>query len=145
MGNNMKKSIFVICIIMALIFNTCLAFAADFEEPIEEENISEYVDTNSADSYLSISGSRATCTTTVITRSSSMVNKMVVTVYYYKSSGTYIGSNTVTVNNSGTYFSGSTSKTLSSHGAYYAEAYVKLYHNSQLIESFTLVTGNATY
>ncbi len=140
----MKKIIFI-CLILALALSTSLVFADELDEPAIEDDITEYVDANSAYSKIIISGSKAICTTTVTTKNLSTVNKMVVTAYYYKSNGTYIGSNTVTVNGSGHYFSGSTSKTLSSHGTYYAEALVKLYHNSQLIESFTLVTGNANY
>ena len=137
----MKKIIIVICLIMILALSTSIVFADELDEPVIGDDVQEYVDANSAYSNLIISGSKAICTTAVTTKPSSTVNKMVVTTYYYKSNGTYIGFGTVTVSNSGHYFSGSTSKTLSSHGTYYAEALVKLYHNSQLIESFTLVTG----
>ena len=141
----MKKIIIVICLIMTLILSAGFVFADELNEPAIEDDVAEYVDANSANTYLKISGAKAICTTTVTTKKNSTVNKMVVTTYYYKSNGTYIGSGSVTVNSSGHYYSGTTSKTLSSHGTYYAEALVKLYHNSQFKESFTLITGNATY
>lgn len=146
-NSRMKKIIFVTCVIMlmALTFSTCFSFASESEESLTGGDGLKYSQANSATTNLAINGSKAVCTTTVITKNSSTVNKMVVTVYYYKSGGTYVGSNTVTVKSSGTCFYGATSKTLSSHGTYYAEALVKLYHNSQLLESFTLVTNNATY
>ena len=141
----MRKIIIIICMIVMLVLSTSFVFADELDEPVIGDDISEYAQANTADAYLSISSGKAICTTTITTKNTSTVNKMVVTTYYYKSNGTYIGYGTVTVNNSGHYFSGSTSKSLSSHGSYYAEALVKLYHNSQFIESFTLLTGNATY
>lgn len=141
----MRKVLLVLLLIMTMSIGTCTTFANEIETPINGDELSEYVDANVAKTQLSISGSTAYCKTTVTTKNSSTVNKMVVIVYYYKSGGTFVGSNTVTVNSSGNYFAGTTSRTLGSHGTYYAESYVKLYHNSQLIESFTLMTGNATY
>lgn len=55
------------------------------------------------------------------------------------------GSDTATVTSVEHVFIGSTSRALYSHGMYYAEALVKLYHDSQQIESFVLVTNNSTY
>lgn len=141
----MKKIIIVIFLILTLVLCTGIVFADELDEPVIGDDDPEYVHANSADSYLTISGSKATCTTTVIKKSSSTANKMVVTTYYYKSGGTYVGSASTTAYNSGNSFVGTTSKTLSSHGTYYAEALVKLYNNSTFLESFTLVTGNATY
>ena len=141
----MKYRLTAICAIIIIIMSTSIASANTSGTAVIEDNAPKYADAIYASSQISISGSSATCTTKVRTRASSTVNKMVVTVYYYKSDGTSIGSNTVTVTSTGNIFTGSTSRTLYSHGTYYAEARVKLYHNSQLIESFILVTNNATY
>ena len=141
----MRKKLLAICAIVLFVLNTGFAFAGGSNESIAEGDGSKYVNASYAMSTLSISGNNAVCTTIVMTNKTSTVNKMATTVYYYKSNGTSIGSNTVTVNGSGTYFSGSTTRKLYSYGGYYAVALVKLYHNSQLLESFTLVTNNATY
>jgi len=141
----LKKTIIVYIMLVALILSTGMAFADGTGTAASETDANRYTHVNSANTQLSISGSTATCKTTVIKTSSSSANKMVVTNYYYKSSGTYIGSSTTTVYNTNNLFVAKTNKTLNSHGTYYAEALVKLYHNSQLLESFTLVTGNATY
>ena len=141
----MRKIITIICILSIVVLSTCFSFAAEYDESVDKETVFKYVDANYAKTQLAISGNTAYCKTTVTTRSASTVNRMVVTVYYYKSGGTYVGSNTITVYSSNGTFIGTSSKSLSSHGTYYAEASVKLYHNSQLVESFTLMTGNATY
>lgn len=141
----MRKIIIIICMIVMLVLSTSFVFADELDEPVIGDDISEYAQANTADAYLSISSGKAICTTTITTKNTSTVNKMVVTTYYYKSNGTYIGSGSVTVNSSGHYFSGSTSKTLSSSGTCYAEALVKLYHNYSLVESFSLVTNNVYY
>ena len=141
----MKNRFVVIWVIMIIALSTSFTLADTSETTTTEDDASKYVEVSYAFSQMMISGSSAICTTKVRTVDSSIVNKMIVTVYYYKSNGTSLGTNTVTVTSAGHIFTGSTSRTLYSHGTYYAEARVKLYHNSQLIESFVLVTNNATY
>lgn len=141
----MKNKLVAICVVIVIAMSTSFAYADMSGTAVVEDDTSKYVDAIYAFSQMTISGNSATCTTKVRTKDASTVNKMVVAVYYYKSDGTSLGSNTVTVTSTGHLFAGSTSRTLYSHGTYYAEARVKLYHNSQLIESFVLVTNNATY
>lgn len=136
-----KRIVIVSLLLLALLISTCMAFADDYDD----SNNAKYSDTFSARVWLTISGNNAKCKAEVEKKSTSTANKMVVTTYYYKSGGTYVGSASTTVYNYGNLFTGTTSKTLYSHGTYYAEVLVKLYYNSQLLESYTLNTGTATY
>lgn len=124
---------------------TCMAFAEDLDEPIGDDEVTEYVDVDSVISRLAISGSDAICKVTVNVRSTSTANKVVMTVKYIKNGTGSVGTKTTTVYRSGNSFTGQTTKSLTSHGTYHAKVNIKVYHDSQLIESFNVLTSNATY
>ncbi len=142
----MIKKILITCILItALLLGTCMAYAEELDEPIIEEDNVDYVDVSCVEPRLQISGSNAICKVRVDVFSSSNANKVVLIVKYLKSSGVSVGTKTAIAYRSGNSFSGQTTNALSSHGTYHAKVNIKVYHDSQLIESFNVLTGNVTY
>lgn len=141
----MKKILLAICLILPLVFSTCLTFADELDEPIIEEDFPEYVDAVAINPTMYLSGSNAVCNTVVNVRPASNANKAVITVNYLKSGTGTVGTKTVTAYRSNNSFTGITTKALSSHGTYHGKVNIKLYYNSQLIESINVLTNNISY
>lgn len=140
-----KSIVITSLLVMVLIIGTCTAYAGELAEPIVEEDDVDYVDVNSVESRLQLSGSNAICKVKIIVFSSSNANKVLLTVNYLKANGTSVGTKTTTVYRSNNSFTGQTTKSLSNHGTYHAKVNIKVYHDSQLIESFNVLTNNVTY
>lgn len=140
------KKILVACIIVTLLLiGTCTAYAEEMDEQLIEEDNTDYIDVSSVEHRLQLSGSSAVCKVRVNVYSPSNANKVVLTVNYLKSTGASIGTKTTTVYRTNNSFTGQTTKALSSHGTYHAKVNVKVYYNTQLIESFNVLTNNITY
>ena len=141
----MRKIVIISVLLLAFVLCTCVAFAEGLDEPVGDDEVLKYVDVNSVNSRLTISGSNAICKVTVYVRSSSAANKVVMTVNYIKSGTGSVGTKTTTVYRSNNTFTGQTTKSLPSHGTYHAKVNIKLYHNTTLIESFNVLTDNVVY
>ena len=48
--------------------STSFVFAAELDEPVIEDDVTEYVDANGANTYLNKSDTKAVCNTTVTTK-----------------------------------------------------------------------------
>lgn len=142
---NNKKIAVTFMVIVILILGSCLVYADEMDESIEFGEESDYIDVSSVTSGLEISGNSAVCKVRVLVYSTSNANKVVLTVNYLKSTGASIGTKTTTVYRTNNSFTGQTTKALSSHGTYHAKVNVKVYYNTQLIESFNVLTNNITY
>ncbi|MBQ7245540.1 MAG: hypothetical protein IJS33_01295 [Firmicutes bacterium] len=140
----MKKTMIVVMLIL-LLMGSCFVYADDIEEPVQETDVADYVAVDSAEAQLVMSGNRARCTVIIEASNSSNANKVVLTVNYVKSNGVSVGTESVTVYRSDNLFTGITTKRLTSHGRYYAKVTVKVYYNSQLIESFYLRSRDVVY
>ena len=138
----MRKMVIICIMALILLLGTCVVYANDMDQPVSEDDNSDYVVVDSVVTRLAMSGKNAVCRVTVNVGSSSNANKVVLTVNYMKSSGVSVGTKTVTVYRTNNSFTGTTTKELTSHGTYYAKVTVKVYYNSQLLESFNVTTQN---
>lgn len=141
----MKKMVIVGAMVLILFLGTCIVHANEMDHPVVEDDNYDYVVVNSTRVSLDLSGNNAVCSTTVNVNGSSNANKVVLTVNYVKSNGVSVGTESVTVYRSNNSFTGITTKKLTSHGRYYAKVAVKVYYNSQLIESFYLRSRDVVY
>lgn len=141
----MKKAVMISILVLALVMCTGIAFAEELDEPVEEDIVTEYVDVNSVNSSLALSGNTAICREIVYVKSTSNANKVILTANFIKTGTGSVGTKTTTVYRSGNSFTGQMSKSLTNHGTYHAKVNIKLYHDSQLIESFNVLTGNIVY
>ena len=141
----MEKIVIISLILLTFVLCTGVGFAEDLDEPIGDDEVTDYVDVDFVTPRLALSGSNAVCKVTVDVKSSSNANKVVMTVNYIKNGTGSVGTKTKTVYRSNNSFTGQTTKSLTSHGTYHAKVNIKVYHDSQLIESFNVLTSNITY
>lgn len=132
-------------ILLTIILCTSIGFAEELDEPIGDDEVTDYIDVDLVTPRLALSGSNAVCKVTVDVKSSSNANKVVLGVNYIKNGTGSVGTKTTTVYRSNNSFTGQTTKSLTSHGTYHAKVNIKLYHDSQLIESFNVLTGNIIF
>ena len=141
----MKKIVIFCLMLLVVSLCTCVAFAEEIDEPIGEDEVTDYVDVNLVTKYLVLSGNNAVCKIIVDVKNTSTANKVVMSVNYIKNGTGSVGTKTTTVYRSGNSFTGQTTKSLTSHGTYHAKVNIKVYHDSQLIESFNVLTSNVNY
>ena len=141
----MKTKVIIVLILLTFVLCTSVGYAEEFDEPIGDDEVTDYIDVDLVTPRLVLSGSKAVCKVTVDVKSSSTANKVVLNVNYIKNGTGSVGTKTTTVYRSNNSFTGQTTKSLTSHGTYHAKVNIKVYHDSQLIESFNVLTNNVTY
>ena len=140
-----RVSIIAIFIIATLLICVSFAFAEDFEEPAIDPGNADYVETRLVTTQLTKDNGYAVCDTNVELKSSSSVNKMVVTVKYIKQSVGIVGTRTATAYRSGVSLSATTKMALTSSGTYHCKVTIKLYNGSTLLETINVITNSVTY
>ncbi len=140
----MKRKILLVIMVMALSSSMCFATQEQIYNPLEPV-IPAYVAVSSVSSVTTIKSGTATYYAELASQPGKTITKVVSTLKLVNSKGTVVQTKTETLTPNYGYFRIQNTKKLTTRGAYHAEASLKVYNGTKLLETVTISSKSATY